>query len=205
MFKLLVAVAVVWAVLLPPLEYPVTHQWASPVLRALYMTWHDLSRIPTMGSSDSRYFDVAAPWVWLIRPLGLAYLETPRYLSAVGWTVWALVVPSMAYLAYEAVSRQPAGRNVTLFGLSWFVAVYGLLIPIELLTRRLMYTFYFYPAVPAVCLAIAWGAWKLWTAARKGSRTRVAFLAGTTIYLLMTIATFIIMSPIGTSLVKLPA
>ncbi|HLE81850.1 MAG TPA: hypothetical protein VJA25_11210, partial [Dehalococcoidia bacterium] len=68
-----------------------------------------------------------------------------------------------------------------------------------------MYHFYFYPAIPAVSLAIAWGIWKLWGLARRGKKRRVVFLIGLSVYILATVATFVIMSPYGTNLITLPS
>jgi dolichyl-phosphate-mannose--protein O-mannosyl transferase len=83
------------------------------------------------------------------------------------------------------------------------VGVYGLLAVLTLLTDRLSYEYYFYPAVPAVCLSIACGIWKLWELARGKQTTRVIFRACLAFYLLAVVLVFIIMSPLGTHLVRL--
>jgi dolichyl-phosphate-mannose--protein O-mannosyl transferase len=67
-----------------------------------------------------------------------------------------------------------------------------------------MYDYYFYPAVPAICLTIAWGFWRLWEVARNRTKTRVLFIAGFSFYILASLAIFVIMSPLGTHLVRLP-
>lgn len=209
-FKLLVAVAVVWSVLLILLEYPAIHhypvttQWANPIVRTVYMLWHHLAL--TSGALGG-FLVATKPWLWPVWPSVIYHFPGsygPRYLASIGWTVWAVIIPSTAYLIYEVVKHRAKRHDVAMFLLCWISGVYGLLIVMALISDRLMYHFYFYPAIPVVCLAIAWGMWKLWGAAERGPKTRVAFLACMATYLLGTVATFIIMSPLGTNLVKLP-
>lgn len=199
--KLLMAAPAVWFMLLPLLEFAATHQWANPVGRTLNMLG---THVSLSGPSYWSPTGIATrPWEWLVVPGGMFYSFTPRYLSSIGWTVWALIIPSMGFLIYENIRRRARGLNVPGFALWWFMGVYGLLIVMELAVDRLMYHFYFYPAVPAVSLAIAWCAWRIWRAAQKRPRARKAFLAVLAFYLLATVATFILMGPYGTNLVKL--
>ncbi|MBI2853712.1 MAG: glycosyltransferase family 39 protein [Chloroflexi bacterium] len=198
--KLLLPVPVVWLALLVLLEYPATHQWASPIGRTLNMIG---THVSLSGPSYWSPTGIATkPWVWLVWPGGMYYSYAPRYLSSIGWTVWALIIPSTAYLVFEVVRRRARGGGVAAFALSWFVGVYGLLIVMEFAVDRLMYHFYFYPAAAAVCLAISWCAWRIWLVARKRPKTRTIFLSVLALYLLATVATFIIMGPYGTNLVS---
>jgi dolichyl-phosphate-mannose--protein O-mannosyl transferase len=103
----------------------------------------------------------------------------------------------MLYLIYEVIRYRAVQHNVAAFGLSWFFGVYVLLIPLDLATGRLMYTFYFYPAIPVVCLAIAWSVWKLWSVMRKEKKRRVIFLGILTAYLASTVVIFFLISPYG--------
>lgn len=214
MFALAVTIALVWSVLIIPLDYPGMHQypsstqWFNPISRAVYMVYHPLSQDVSSGVGIG-HLTFRYPWQWLLTPsaLDVDYASIPstaRYLASIGWALWPLIIPSMGYLLYEAIKNRTRGQNLAFFVLSWFAVVYGLLVIIEVLTNRLMYDFYFYPAIPAVCLGIAWGAWKLWERARGRVKTRRVFFAGLSLYLAATVATFIIMSPMGTNLVKLP-
>ena len=237
--KFLVVIPIVWFALLLLLEYPVTRSWVNPMSRTLYMLTSHLG-LKVGGTLASGI--ATRPWSWLYYPGGLNYWYTPHFLGAIGWTVWALIMPSMAYLIFELarerfrgvvrrlrlllvelargrflgvvrglwllaleLPRGTGGHAVAAFGLIWFIGVYGLLVPLELATDRLMYIFYFYPAVPAVSLAIAWGAWKLWGLARRGKKRRIAFMVGLSVYILATVASFVIMSPWGTNLITLPS
>ena len=219
MFKLLVTAVAVWLILVVPLEYPAMHmypattQWYNPLFRAIYMVWHPLQETYTGLASGSvtggSMRDLGTPWQWLLSP-GTSNVDlapgpnAPRYLSSIGWTIWPLIIPSIVYLIYESVRNRPKEQNMAFFLLCWLVGVYGLLVIIQLVTGRLMYEYYFYPAIPAVCLAIAWGIWRLWGVAQRRSQTRVIFLSLLALYLIGTAITFVIVSPLGTNLVKLP-
>jgi predicted membrane-bound dolichyl-phosphate-mannose-protein mannosyltransferase len=197
------AVCVTWFTLIPVLQYPVVHQWVSPLKSTIDMLTTHLSLNDAGYGSPSGI--ASNPWMWLIWPDGIYYWYDPRYLLAIGWTVWIMVMPSMAYLIYFVARYRNIGREVAWFALSWFAGVYGLLIVLKLTTGRLMYHFYFYPAIPAVCLATAWGAWRLWQyVQKKGRKSRIGYAIGLSVYLAATVATFVFMSPLGTYLIPLP-
>ena len=219
MFKLLVMMAAVWLILIVPLEYPAMHMypattyWFNPLFRAIYMVWRSLqdtlAGLASGSISGGAMRELGTPLQWLISTTTFnvdfaAGANAPRYLVAIGWTIWPLIIPAIVYLIYESVKERAKGQSMALFLLSWLVGVYGLLVIIQLATGRLMYEYYFYPAIPAVCLAIAWGIWRLWGVAQRRSQTRVIFMVGLSLYLLATVATFVIMSPLDTNLVKLP-
>jgi dolichyl-phosphate-mannose-protein mannosyltransferase len=198
-----ILVCVVWFTLLPLLNYPAIHRWANPITSSLSMLTTHLSLNDAGYGSPSGI--ASNPWMWLIWPDGIYYWPSPRYLLAIGWTVWLLVMPSIGYLIYQISRYRKTKHELVLFVLSWFAGVYGLLIVLKLTTGRLMYHFYFYPAIPAVCLAIAWAAWSLWGASRqKGRKSRIAFAICFSVYIIGTIVTFVFMSPLGTNLIALP-
>jgi predicted membrane-bound dolichyl-phosphate-mannose-protein mannosyltransferase len=217
-FKMLVVTVAVWLVLIVPLEYGSMHQfskstlWYNPLFRAVYMAWYALhisyaslsSGLLSGGGVGGR-----TPWQWLFSSIVLntnlaSGSNVTRYLDSIGWNIWVLIIPSMIYLIYASINSKEKGHDIALFLLSWLVGVYGVLVILQLTTGRLMYDYYFYPAVPAVCLTIAWGAWRLWELARNRTQTRVIFITGLSLYLLASLAVFVIMSPLGTHLVKLP-
>jgi dolichyl-phosphate-mannose--protein O-mannosyl transferase len=103
----------------------------------------------------------------------------------------------MLYPIYEIIRYRKIPHSVAAFMLSWFLGVYVLLIPLELVTGRVMFIYYFYPAIPAVCLAIAWSAWKMWTEMRKEKKRRVIFLSLLLFYSVSTVVIFYFMSPFG--------
>jgi len=216
MFKLLVAAVAVWLILIVPLEYGSMHQfsantlWYNPFFRAVYILWYPLHETVIWRTvSDSGWLLPRTPWQWLLTPSALnidiaSGASAPRYLASIGWNIWVLIIPSICYLVYLSFRVRDIGHHLGLFLLCWLVGIYGLLVVLQPFTGRLTYDFYFYPAVPAVCITIAWGSWRLWEASRKRVGTKIVFIAGLSLYLLASLAVFVIMSPLGTNLVKLP-
>jgi len=47
--------------------------------------------------------------------------------------------------------------DAALFALCWFFALYLVWIPLDIVTDRLSFVYYFYPAVGAVCIGVAIG------------------------------------------------
>lgn len=216
LFKMLVIIAAVWLILIVPLEYPSMHLypastlWYNPLFRAIYMLWHPLSQTFTNFTSitagnPGSWLVPTPPWQWLLWPgVTIVYGTGVRYLGSIGWAVWPLIIPSIVYLVYESIRNRFREYNIAFFLLCWLVGVYGLLVVLTLFTDRLSYEYYFYPAVPAVCLCIAWGFWRWWETARNRTATKVVFISGLTLYILASLAVFVIMSPFGTNLVRLP-
>lgn len=219
MFKMMVIAVAVWLILIVPLEYGSMHQftadtlWYNPLFRALYMVWHPLNETSTALSSGilagGKLLAVRTPWQWLLSP-GTLNVDNilrsgiPHYLGSIGWNIWVLIIPSFLYLIYASVRIREKGHDIALFLLCWLIGVYGILVVLQPLTGRLTYDYYFYPAVPAVCLTIAWGAWRLRELAWQRTKTKFVFIIGLSLYLMASVAVFVIMSPLGTNLVKLP-
>ena len=93
------------------------------------------------------------PWDWLISYKPMPFWYMPHYTGAISFTIWALIIPTFGYLIYKAVKRDEAG----LFALAWFAGTYLIWIPITLITDRVNYIYYFYPAVGAICIGVALG------------------------------------------------
>jgi len=210
MTKILITIVVLWVVLLPIMEYPAARQFLNPVSRTIYMIRYHLRITVTADSSPLS----SQPWSWIIHPTSIIYWPAslayvsghfalvinsvnPLYLAAISWNIWVLIIPVMLYLTYVVIRARAVKHNVATFSLSWFFGVYLLLIPLALVTDRLMFTSYFYPAVPAVCLGIAWSAWKLWLNMKKEKKRRAIFLSLLTVYAVGTVVIFFFMSPFG--------
>jgi hypothetical protein len=218
MFKLLVVAATVWVLLIVPLEYGSMHMftsstlWFNPLFRAVYLVWHPLL-ISNVGVSTGAVIInklyIRTPLQWIISPSALNVNNThgsivTRYLGSIGWNIWLFIIPSFIYLIYISFKKRDKGHEIALFLLCWLLGIYGLFVIMQPFTGRVTYDFYFYPAVPAVCITIAWGFWRLWEASRKRIGTKIVFITGLLLYLLASLAVFVIMSPLGTNLVKLP-
>lgn len=218
MFKMLVVAVSVWLILIVPLEYGSAHQfskntlWYNPLFRAIYMVWHPLTQTVAMFDAGlligGKATNIRSPCQWLFTPSALnvnliSGSVVTRYLGSIGWNIWVLIIPSIIYLIYASAKIRDKGHDTALFLLCWLVGVYGVLVVIQPFTGRIMFDYYFYPAVPAICLTIAWSFWRLWDIARNRVGTKIIFLTVFTLYLLASVAVFVIMSPLGTHIIKL--
>lgn len=214
MFQLLAAAALVWGLLIVPLEYRSMHQypgvtqWFNPVVRATYMLVHPMSQTFGMDLGNS-LIRPRLPWLWAVSPSAINVAHAagpgaPHYLASLGWNILPLVVPVIVYLTYYAIRYRKQRPAVPLFLLSWIVGVYGLLMLLELVTHRIMFDFYFYAAIPALCAAIAWAGWNISQQAKRSSGATRAFKATGVLYLAITAAVFFIMSPLSSGLIHFP-
>jgi len=218
MFQLLVAAAAVWFLLIVPLEYGSMHQfssntlWYNPFFRAVYMIWHPLNETAASYSAGmlkgGNLGMGRLPLQWILTPSALNVnfapgSDVPRYLASIGWNIWIFIIPSFIYLVYLSVKIHNKDHEIALFLSCWLLCVYGLLVAIQAVTGRLTFDYYFYPAVPAVCLTIAWGFWRIWEVALKRVGTKIVFTVGLSLYLLASLAVFVIMSPLGTNFIRL--
>jgi len=155
----------VFLLLMPIMDFVATDQWFSPVSRV-----HDM--LVRAGSLKYSQFPpevraamgMSYPWDWILHTggewLGSGWASDARVVCLKYTPMFfVLIVPSVLYMAYEAIAKR---KRWAVFGLLWFGATYVLWIPIELVTDRAMYAFYFLPAVGAVCMAMACGIQRIW-------------------------------------------
>jgi predicted membrane-bound dolichyl-phosphate-mannose-protein mannosyltransferase len=162
---LLLSLVLVFFALMPVIDFAATNQWFSPVSRV-----HDMlvraeslkySRFPPEVRAS---MGMAYPWDWILRTggewLGSGWTSDARVVCLKYTPMFfVLIVPSVLYMAYEAIAKR---KRWAVFGLLWFGATYLVWIPIELVTDRAMFPFYFLPAVGAVCMAIGCGIQRIW-------------------------------------------
>lgn len=186
---ILMAMASFW-LLVPLFDFAVSRQFLNPIDRVSTM----LSLSSSLTFASTNCTNCSRPWAWILRPEIMAYWYQPRYVGAISFTIWALIIPSVLYLAFWAKKGSLAGR----FGVSWFISTYLLWIPASLITDRISFVFYFYPTVGAICLGIGLGLNQLITfgeTRKTGKLKRVAiFSVGG--YLLLHVVTFVILSPV---------
>jgi 4-amino-4-deoxy-L-arabinose transferase-like glycosyltransferase len=198
-------IGAMWMLLLPPMEWAKTPLWGNIFTRTWYIVWKNLTYSGT-GQGNGLLVPTHT-WELFFRQQ-LQNFNTkssiPHYFNAISFSIWILLIPVTVYLAIQAYNDLKHHRNnsIAVFAFCWFVLIYGLFIIIDVLINRPMYLFYFYPAVPAVCLTIALGSWKLWGIARRRRVTKVAFLTILSLYLVGTLVCFFIMSPLGSNLIK---
>jgi dolichyl-phosphate-mannose--protein O-mannosyl transferase len=179
--------------LMIPLELLIYRGWTSelnPFKRIREML--SLSGSLTFATVNHPY--KSHPWDWLISYRPMPFWNMPHYTAAISFTIWALIIPAFGYLIYRAVKRDEAG----LFALAWFFGTYLVWIPITLITDRVSYLYYFYPAVGAVCMGVAIGLNQLLEIARNRQRGKLKWtLISIVIFVLfLHLVSFLILSPL---------
>jgi dolichyl-phosphate-mannose-protein mannosyltransferase len=182
---------ITFVVLLPLLEFAVTHDFVNPIDRVKNM----FQLAGSLTFHNTTHPSAARPWEWVFNPTKIMpFAYEPHYFSMMSPSVWVLVVPAFGYLLYLAIKRNEAG----LFGSAWFFCTYLLWIPISLITDRISYPFYFYPTIGAVCLGIGMGISQLIDIfkGRKSGKLKWTILGIIVVIFLAHILSFMILYPL---------
>ena len=139
------------------LDAAILHEFQNPIERIKYMFSYTLHL--TFGYYDPSYIRPSRPWEWLFHLNGSGFngFDAAKsqfynlYLMIINPAIWSLIIPGILFLIYLSTKQ----HKPALFALCWFSATYIIWIPINLITNRLTYDYYFYPAVGAVCIGIA--------------------------------------------------
>jgi predicted membrane-bound dolichyl-phosphate-mannose-protein mannosyltransferase len=166
---------------LPAMEYLLTSEWSNPFVRIGSMI--DIG----LGLNLNDYSNPWAtrPWEWLTGYQVMVFWYVPQYLGAISPTIWAISIPQAIFGGWQALKRNAAA----VFSLGWFVATYLIWIPISMITDRITYVYYFYPAVGAICLGVGIGAIKLFEWRPKLAVSLIA------LFLLLHVGFFLALSP----------
>lgn len=181
---------IAFLLLLPALEYVYWGEFLNPIDRALEM-------VSLTGSITFDAYEpggiASRPWMWVLTPENFVYWWTPRFIGMLSPTLWILIIPSFVYATYRALK----GDDAPLFPFSMFIGLYLVWIPMSLLTNRASFIFYFYPAIPAVALAMGIMFGKLIDVSRARMKGKLRLLLKIIIplYLMAHLITFIIMAP----------
>jgi dolichyl-phosphate-mannose-protein mannosyltransferase len=134
------------------------------------------------------------PWTWLYTYKAALYYGMPHWYGAVSFSIWALIIPTFIYMIWRAFKKD----NAALFGVGWFTCVYIIWIPATLITDRLTYTFYFYPAIGAICLGLGIALNQLWEYWRNGTNKKLRITALTAFIVIIAahVISFLILAPI---------
>lgn len=154
-----------------------------------------LSQSASLTFANTTHPSLVRPWTILILPTVMPYYYTPHYFGAISFTLWALIIPAFAYMIFRAVKRSEAG----LFGAAWFTGAFLIWMPLSLITNRVSYVYYFYPAVGAICIGLGMGLSALigfWQTRRTG-KLRWLAMSAVVLFLLLHLATFIFLAPIN--------
>ncbi len=172
---LLVCLIAAFIVLMPVADFAATSLWFNPVDRMYDMLVNAASiKFSQLTPEMRAEAGAARPWEWITQfGYGWRADSGRTYSFTYTPTLFILIVPSLCYMAYEFLMNR---RRTALFTLLWFGATYALWIPIALVTDRAMYMFYFLPSVGAVCLAIAFGAQRVWQLSNRRRRKATRWL-----------------------------
>ncbi len=175
--------------MLPVLDYVLTGQIVNPLGRSIGM----LTASSGVTFSDVVHPSASRPWEWLLVTEMIPYWWEPPYIATISYTVSVLIIPTMAYMSYEARK----GNAIGLFAVAWFACTYLIWIPLSIITDRMTFVYYFYPTIGAVCLGLGWAIFRL-IGARKanGSRRFRLVIIGTICYLVLHLAIFVIITPV---------
>jgi dolichyl-phosphate-mannose-protein mannosyltransferase len=149
------------------------------------------------------------PWTWLYPqwiqlydnspnvPF-LVYSFDPQYISFISSTIQILIIPAVGYMIFKAIKGDKEAGLVLL----WFLATYLVWIPLDIVTNRVTFVFYFLPTTPAICIGIGMALSdaldKLKTRRAELNRTTPgarALYATIAFYLLLHFAIFVVFNP----------
>jgi len=175
---------------MPLFDFVVSGQLLDPIERIKTM----LSLSGSLTFTNVVHEAASRPWDWILHPEIMFYWYDPYYIAAISFTIWALIIPGVLYMFFRAVK----GNSASILGLSWFASTYLFWIPVSYITDRISFIYYFYPTVGAICIGLGLGLSQLlgvWKTARSDKLRRGVMLAVSG-YLLLHVATFIILSPV---------
>ncbi|MDO8568247.1 MAG: glycosyltransferase family 39 protein [Dehalococcoidales bacterium] len=177
--------------LLPSFDWLLTGTLMDPIEHIRSM----LSQSASLTFATVTHGAASRPWFWVLLPEVMWYWYPPtHYIGAVSFNVWALIIPVFVYMLIRAIKKDTAA----LFGVSWFTGLYLLWIPLSLVTNRVSYIYYFYPAIGAICLGLGMGLNQLLDVWRKRRKGKLAWTAIISVpaYLAIHVAVFVILSPV---------
>jgi dolichyl-phosphate-mannose-protein mannosyltransferase len=131
-----------------------------------------LSATDSLTFITAKHVSESRPWEWVFNLEIMPYWYGPHYIGLVSFPVWALIVPTVVYTAFRSIKKDTAA----LFSIASFIGVYVIWIPLDIITNRITFIFYFLPAVPGICLGLVVGmdyVINFWQASRPPRRPRV--------------------------------
>jgi dolichyl-phosphate-mannose-protein mannosyltransferase len=189
---LTMAAPVTFLALMLLLDFMIWHKWLNPISQV--NTMFNLNILSTVADYPSDI--ISRPWEWILKPEILTYWVDPHYLAMISPTIWVFIIPSIIFAIYKATkANAPA-----LFAFLWFAGTYLIWIPISLITDRMSYVYYFYPAVGSICIAITLLIASLENIAKHpGLTTKYKKLISMVIpvFILLHLGIFIILSPVS--------
>ena len=119
--------------------------------------------VPTVGNQFTipKFSYSSRPWTWIYPQFvalqngynfpSIAYHYNPQYISFISSTIQILIIPTIGYMIYKVIKKSQTADLVLL----WFIATYLIWIPMDIVTNRVTFVFYFLSTTPAICIGIA--------------------------------------------------
>jgi dolichyl-phosphate-mannose--protein O-mannosyl transferase len=208
----LASAAVCYVVVLVLCDYLIVHSFENPVARIhtlLSSTGANQFTVPKLSISSRPWTWIYPQWVQVYDnspnvPF-IIYSFDPQYVSFISSTIQILIIPAVGYLIYKmAKGNQAAGLAVL-----WFAFTYVLWIPLDIISNRVAFVFYFLPTTPAICLGLAMAIKDILARLRRrreetGRLTAgvKAAYAGIGFYLMLHLAIFIVFNPAIPPIIK---
>jgi dolichyl-phosphate-mannose-protein mannosyltransferase len=186
----MVLAPVSFVMLLLPLDFAVYRHFIDPIQQIRTM----LAQMGSLTFTTASHPYMSRPWDWVLLPKIMPYWYLPHYTGVISFTIWALIIPAVVYMAVLAVRKNSAG----LFGLVWFISTYLFWIPTSLLTNRISFIYYFYPTIGAICLGLGMGLSRLidvWQTRKTGKLRLVAFYS-VVVFLVLQAGVFAALYPV---------
>jgi len=177
--------------LLPLCDFAMTGELLNPIKRIRDM----LTLSGSIKFTNSPYHPSALrPWEWLLPLKSMPYNWKPDYTAVISPTLWALIIPSIVYASWQIKK----GGKAALFSVIWFASTYLVWIPIELMTDRITYVFYFFPTIGSICIGLGIGFSRLLELWQKKERRvlRVLVPSLVVLFLLAHLGVFVSFSPV---------
>lgn len=187
---LMLATYAAFFLLLPLFDFAVSRQFLNPISQTNIL----LSLSGSLTFDIVTHVSASRPWEWILRPEMMYYWYEPHYIGAISYTIWALIIPAVLYMAFRAAK----GSTAAIFGISWFTWTYLSWIPMSIITDRVSFIYYFYPTIGAISIGLGLGLSQLfgtWRTNKGGKLRWVAMLAAFT-YLFLHVGVFVVLSPV---------
>ena len=199
--KFLIAVPVTYMMLSPLLDFIAVREIIYAWDRIGYLFSGVNDAIPQWDSGTSQYWvsrGAIHSWEWMMAPNSWIVWHNPTYQIQPSWTLWILIMPAMCYALYKAIRHNRS--SFYLFSFIWFICVCLPFYVADLGFSKILYPYYFYPAVGAVCLVVGYAIDDLLSFAAKRNDIKVRWVLSAPVILWM-VAHFVlfwVMSPVIT-------
>ncbi|MBT4512711.1 MAG: phospholipid carrier-dependent glycosyltransferase [Chloroflexi bacterium] len=187
--KFVIVSPLAFILLMPALDWLAIGSLECPWDRIGFMR----ENLSVLTFSNTTHDQMSHPWTWIVSFKPMCFWYKPTYWASPSWTILALIIPSLCYAVYATIKRS----SLSLFAILWFISTYVSLIAIDLITDRIMFKFYFYPTIGAICLVLGVGIYHLWTLSSKREDERIRWAIRIPIlgFFIAHLVVFAIMSP----------